>query len=69
MKNVFHFTLKGLFVLKISNFFPEFSGPLKKRFGQKAKVNFKIDDDIYWETNNYNIYIHTYIYIYIYIYI
>ena len=54
MKNAFCFTLKALFVLKILNiiFSPDSFDHVGKRLSGKAKVNFKIYDVIYCETNN-----------------
>ena len=48
----FYFTLKGLFFLKIFNFFcPDYFGPAEK-LDKKAKVNFKICDVNNLEANN-----------------
>ena len=42
MNNAIYFILKTLFVLKISNFCPDFFGYVEKRFDEKRKVNFKV---------------------------
>ena len=49
MKNDFSFTLKALFVLKISKFLYRLFGHVEKRFDQKDTVNFKIYDVTTWE--------------------
>ena len=41
MKNAFYFVLKGLFILKIFKFCPDFLGHAGTRLDQKTKVNFK----------------------------
>ena len=42
MKNAFYFTLKALFVLKISKFMSGLFGYVEERLDKKDKVNFKI---------------------------
>ena len=54
MKNVFYFTLKALFVLKILKFLPWLFGHVEKRLDRKDTVNFKIYDIKIWLTNNCN---------------
>ena len=55
MTSAFYFILKALFVLKIFNFFPIFFFCCRgKQLDNIVKVNFKIYDEINWETNNYN---------------
>ena len=44
MKNVFYFTSKALFALKIFKFLIRVFGPVSKRLGKKDKVNFKFYD-------------------------
>ena len=44
MKNVFYFTSKALFVLKIFKFLTLVSRPVSKRLDKKDKVNFKCYD-------------------------
>ena len=57
MKNVFYFTLKAHFVLKIFKYLSWFFGHLKKRLDYKDKVNFKIHDVTAWLTNYCNTHI------------
>ena len=45
---------KALFALKIFKFCLCFFGHVEKWLDEKAKLNFKIYDAIYLETNNYN---------------
>ena len=54
MRNIFYFTLKALFVLKVFKFLSWHFWLCKKRLGKKATVNFKIYDVTNWETNDYN---------------
>ena len=42
MKNAYYFTLKALFVLKISKFMSGLLGYVEERLDKKDKVNFKI---------------------------
>ena len=42
MKNDFDFTIKALFILRYLTFSHDFLGHVGKRFGKKAKVNFKV---------------------------
>ena len=51
--STFYVNLKGLFVLNIFNFCPDFFGSIGQRFNKKA-VYFDIYDVINWKTNNYN---------------
>ena len=46
LKNTFYFILKALFVLEIFKFLFRTFGYVGKRLDKKAKVNFKIYDDI-----------------------
>ena len=48
MKNVFYFTSKALFVLKIFKFLSWLFGHVAKWFDKKDKVNFKFYDVIAW---------------------
>ena len=61
MKNVFYFTLKTLFVFKMSKFLCELFGHIEKRLCWKDEVNFKIYDFTDWETKNCNTYINQYL--------
>ena len=54
MKNVFYITLKVLFFLKVFHFLIRIFGHVGKRLDNKAKINFKIYDVTYWNTNSYN---------------
>ena len=57
MKNVFHFTLKTLLVLKIFKFLSLLFGHVAERLDQKYKVPFKFYDVTAWLTNNCNTHI------------
>ena len=61
MKNVFHFMLKTLFVLKYLSYCADILGHVGKQLHKKAKVNFKIYDTRDWETNNYSTHIAQYL--------
>ena len=61
IENAFYFMLKALFVLKIFTFCPDFFGHAEKRPDKNAKVNFKLNDVTYWETNNYNTHVADYL--------
>ena len=61
MKNVFYFTLKALFVLKMFKFLLTLFGHAKKRLDYKGKVNFKIYDITTWLTNFSNAHIDQYL--------
>ena len=51
MKNVFYFTSKALFVLKIIKFLSWLFGHVAKRLDKKDKVNFKFyDKQSIWQT-------------------
>ena len=52
MKNVFYFSLKALFVLKIFKFLSCLFGHVEKRLDWKDEVKFKIYDVTAWETSN-----------------
>ena len=52
MKNVFYFTSKALFVLKIFEFLSWLFGLVAKRLDKKDRVNFKSYDVTTWLTNN-----------------
>ena len=52
MKNVFYFSLKALFVLKIFKFLSCLFGHVEKRLDWKDEVKFKIYEVTTWETNN-----------------
>ena len=54
MKNAFYLILKALFFKKTLKFLSWLFGHAGKRLDKNVKVSFKIDDFIYWETNNYN---------------
>ena len=54
MKNVFHFILKDLFVLKILKLCIKFLVMMEKRLDKKVTVNFKIYDVKNWLTSNCN---------------
>ena len=56
-KNAFYFILKAFFVLKIFTFLSFSLIMYEKRFGEKAKVSFKIYDVTDWMANNHNIHI------------
>ena len=57
---MFYFILKALFLTYL-NFCPEFFNHVEKWLSKKAKDNFKINDVINWETNNYNTHIPQYL--------
>ena len=57
MRIVIYFTLKALFVLEILKFLPCLFGYVEKWLDKKVKVNFKIYDVKFWETNDYNTHI------------
>ena len=57
----FYFILKALFHLKLFRFFLDFLLMYKKRLVLKDKVNFEIDDDTAWLTNNCNTHIAQYL--------
>ena len=64
IKNIFYFTLKALFLLKIFKFLYfciDFYGHLGKQLDKKTKVNFKIYDIKNWEINNYNVHFTQYL--------
>ena len=61
IENAFYFMLKALFVLKIFTLCPDFFGHAEKRPDKNAKVNFKLNDVTYWETNNYNTHVADYL--------
>ena len=61
MKNVFYFTLKPLFVLKIFNFMSLLFGHVEKTAWLEDKVNFKIYDATTWLMDSYNTYIVQYL--------
>ena len=61
MKNVFYFTSKALFVLKIFKFLSWPFGHVAKRLDKKDKVNFKFYDITAWLTNNCNTHIAQYL--------
>ena len=50
--NVFYFTLKILFVLKIFTFLSWFFGYVEKQLDLKDKTDFKIYDVTTWKANN-----------------
>ena len=52
MENVFYFTSKSLFILKIFKFLSWLFAYVAKRIDQKDKVNFKFHDITAWLTNN-----------------
>ena len=54
MQNAVYFMLKALFILRYFNFCSDFYGHVGKLFDEKAKVNSKMYDITYWQTNNYN---------------
>ena len=54
LADAFHFIWKALFILKIFKVLPWLFGHAGKQLDKKAKVNFKIYDVTYWETNDYN---------------
>ena len=54
MKNVFGFTLKPFFVLKIFIFLSWRFGHEEKQLDEKYMVNFKIYDITTWETHKCN---------------
>ena len=58
MKNVFYFTSKVLFVLKIFNFL---SCHVAKRLDKKDKANFEFYDVTAWLINNCNTHIAQYL--------
>ena len=43
MKNVFYFTVKSLFVIRIFKFLSWLFGHVEKRLDYKDKINFKVD--------------------------
>ena len=61
VKNVFYFTLKALFALKIFKFLSCEFGHIAKRLDKKDKVNFKFYDISAWLTNNCNTHIAQYL--------
>ena len=58
IKNVFYFTLKALFVLKILKLLSWHIGHLEKRLGYKDKVSFKLYDVRAWLVNNWKHILH-----------
>ena len=61
VKNDFKFILKVLFVLMIFKCLLWLFGHAGKRFDEKTKVNSKIYDVTYWQTNNNNTHIVQYL--------
>ena len=61
MKNVFYFTSKALFVLKIFKFLSSHFGHVAKRLDKKDKVKLKFYDVTAWLTNNRNTHIAQYL--------
>ena len=61
MKNVFHFTSKALFVLKVFKFLSWLFDHVAKRLDKKDKVNLKFYDVTPWLTNNCNAHIAQYV--------
>ena len=57
VKNVFISPSQLFSSLLYLNVSPEFFGHMKKRLDKKAKVNFKIHNDINSETSNYDTHI------------
>ena len=53
-KKIFYFRLKRSFSSYNICFCSYLSGHIRNWLDKKDKVNFKIDDLIYWETDNYN---------------
>ena len=60
VKNVFISPSQLFSSLRYLNVSPEFFGHMKKRLDKKAKVNFKIHNDINSETSNYDTHIAQY---------
>ena len=60
MKNVFYFTLKALFALKIFKFLSCEFGHIAKRLDKKDKVNFKFYNVTAWLVNNPNTHVAQY---------
>ena len=58
IENAFYFILKALFILQIFKFLSSIFWSCRKRFDEKAKVNFRIYE---WETNSYNTHIAQYL--------
>ena len=61
MKNAFYFYFKSFFVLKVLKFLSYFFHHVEKRLDYKDKVNSKIFDVTFWESNNFNTHIAQYI--------
>ena len=61
MKNTFHLMLRAPFVLEIFKFLSGLSDYVETGLDRKAKVNFKICDNIDCITNNFNTYIVQYL--------
>ena len=59
--NVFYFMSKTAFDLEIFTFLFWLFGYVEKQLDEKAMVNFKVDDDADWITNNYNTHIVQYL--------
>ena len=63
-EKTFYFTLKALFVLKITKFMFWLFGHVVKRLDYKDNLHFKICDVITWLTNNCNAHIDQYTFFY-----
>ena len=61
MKNVFYFTLKASYVLKIFKVLSGLFGQVAKQLDQKDKVNLRFYDVIAWLINNCNTHIAKYL--------
>ena len=61
MKNVFHFFLKALFVIRVFNFLSWRFGYAENRRDWRDTVNFKIYDVTAWKTDNCNAHVTQYL--------
>ena len=60
MKNIFYFTSKAIFVLKIFKFLSRLFGCVAKRLDKRDQVTFKFYDVTAWLINNRNTHISQY---------
>ena len=62
LKKTFSFNLKALFVLMILlKFCSYFFNQVRKQLGEITSLNFKIYDNINWESNHYHTHIAQYL--------
>ena len=60
MKNVFYFTSKAVFLIKIFKFLSSLFDQVAKQLDKKDKINFKFYDVTAWLTKNRNTHIAQY---------